>query len=161
MVDENYGGSRLFRLGEDLVVRDTVAEPACRGAVFIERAGDRFIIPCFGSDNLWVVDDRFATVELVPTCHRPHGVYSYRDTIYVPCRGDHGQDDGEISIYSAGLNKLSSISLPSGPRHMIFVGDTFYAVTEFGHQVFWFSTPTNAYLGHVDLGINPQSFCAT
>lgn len=150
-VDENYGGSRLFRLGEDLVVRDTAAEPACRGAVFIERAGDRFLVPCFGSDNVWMVDNRFATAALVPTCHRPHGVYAYRDRVYVPCRGDRDDGDGEIRVYDAGLRAFSAIRLPSGPRHMIFVDDAFYAVTEFGHEVLWFSIPTNACLGRVDL----------
>ncbi|NDE13669.1 hypothetical protein EBZ80_01930 [bacterium] len=148
VVDENYGGSSLFRLDKDLVVRDAVMEPACRGAVFIERIESSVLIPCFGSDNVWVVDDRFVTDRIVPTCHRPHGIYAYRNKIYVPCRGD--RDDGEIRIYDAGLAASTSIRVPTGPRHMIFVEDDFYVVTEFGHEVLWFSE-SHALLGRVDL----------
>jgi 6-phosphogluconolactonase (cycloisomerase 2 family) len=155
-IDENYGGSRLFRLQKNsssLYITDTISEPACRGAVFIEKTDDRFFIPCFGSDNLWVVNDLFRTETIMGTGHRPHGAYMYRDTLYVPCRGDRGYRSDEIRIYDTRLRELSPIRLGSdaGPRHMIFVNDSFYVVTEFSHRVFRFSVVDHRYLGQTDL----------
>jgi hypothetical protein len=159
-VDENYGGSRLFRLRESsgaVVVADEAAEPACRGAVFIEKADDRLFIPCFGSDSVWVVDGLFRTERMLATGHRPHAAYIYRDRLYVPCRGDRGDRSDEIRVYDAGLRELSPIRLGGrdpGPRHIVFVDDSFYAVAEFGGQVFRFSIPDYRLLGIVDLVVD-------
>lgn len=139
-IDENYAGSRFFEWNGTRQVRDE----RCLGAVYIEQHNATFYIPCFGSDNIWVVSDQFETLRMVPTCHKPHGIYRHDSSFYVPCR-----DSDSVHIYDYGWTLIGQLEVKGGPRHLLFVNNDTFIITEFTCQIINYRH--HIYRKHVDL----------
>lgn len=145
-VDENYSekGSSLYQFefkNDDIVISDIIiSDPNIMGAVFILEHDPFLYIPGFGSDNIWIMANNISHF-IVPTCHKPHGIYFYEDIFYVPCRGDADYDanliyrykNNDLSIILSPID-LGHIQSNMGPRHLIFVNHFLYVVTEFASR---------------------------
>lgn len=142
-VDENYTESSLY-LFENVNISQKISNKDVQGAVFIRQHDSFLYIPGFASDNLWVINQpSFTTRVIVPTGPHPHGIYFYEDVFYVPCRGDVEHNDADF-IYRYKNNDLSVVLDPinlgfikknAGPRHLAFVDNFVYIMTEFSCQI--------------------------
>lgn len=146
-IDENYAGSSLYEF-ENI---DSTIKPLRKtynkeilGGVFILQHDSFLFVPGFQSNNLWVINESsFTTVNTVETGPNPHGIFFNQDIFYVPCRGDINNNNANF-IYRYKNNDLSNpldkidlrfIKDNTGPRHLAFIGDFMYVVTEFSCQI--------------------------